>query len=204
MQLAEKVNKRFSELYLMVRSLPIAQLLYDGFLTEEEKLAIPFDRQSQNELVSLCATSRRQTPERVLLEMAAEAKLLHGGEYERYRREIGEPLGSDANVEVGQSCQVEDLNPIWDRSEGKLFFQGQAIREVRVCKTRSRLQVIVEAFQNAGWAKCIHEPFNGDLPESQVRGTVTELNRDLVAIRFHVQAGGTEIRWERETHSSSV
>ena len=195
-KLKPKVNERFKELYARVRSQPIARILYDDFLTDTEKRKVTYEPKSLMKLVPICAKLRRLSPERVLLDMAFEVKVLEAGEYQGLRREIGEPIERTASSRGRAKTKVVTLTPVWDASRGKLLLGKKVIRTVRVCSTPSRKQMILDAFQDANWASCIRVPFKGDMGQSALHTIVNELNRGLSQMRFHVQGGAKEITWD--------
>lgn len=89
--------------------------------------------------------------------------------------------------------------PNWDRSCGKLYFRDEVVRRVRMSRTPTNLQQILDAFQNAGWSTSIANPLA--LGQKQLHDTIRQLNVGLDGIRFHGTKGGGAITWSLDSDS---
>lgn len=94
--------------------------------------------------------------------------------------------------EIGETHDPRDgSRPNWNPNSGKLHFRGRLIRKVRLLKQPSCVQVVLEAFEAAGWPESINCPTG----VKKLSESLRTLNSGLKRIRFHAQAGGTAIRW---------
>ena len=84
--------------------------------------------------------------------------------------------------------------PSWNPSTGELSFGGCVIRRLRVLRSPSNIQRIVDAFQAAGWPARISNPLPAG--QEELHQTLRSLNGRLEAIRFHAQEGGQAVVWE--------
>lgn len=69
----------------------------------------------------------------------------------------------------------------WDRNHGDLFVGNQVARKVRVCGTATRLQMILDASEAAGWPSAISQPFGHCASPVDARAAAHELNNVLPA-----------------------
>lgn len=83
--------------------------------------------------------------------------------------------------------------PDWDPRSGELRLGRKVIRKLRIMKSPSQLQLVVELFERNGWSTSVQNDLG--LDPGELGQVVYELNRNLGSIRFHSQAGGREIRW---------
>lgn len=119
---------------------------------------------------------------RAIIELGKRLNFLDDLSYQWLLREIGETHGPR-----------DDSRPEWNPNRGQLLFGGKVIRKVRLMEEPSRVQVILEAFEAAGWPERIDRPTGVKNLSEELR----TLNSGLKRIKFHAQAGSTAISWAR-------
>jgi hypothetical protein len=117
-----------------------------------------------------------------IIELGKRLNLLDDLSYQWLRREIGKT-----------HSHRDGKLPEWNPNSGQLLFGGKVIRKVRLMKKPSSLQLILDAFQAADWSESIDNPTAANKLSERLR----TLNTGLKRIKFHAQAGGTEISWAR-------
>ncbi len=85
----------------------------------------------------------------------------------------------------------------YDERVGQLRLGNELIKEVDVRSTKTQNEILLSAFQSAGWPTSIPQPFHPALKQSQISQLLTRLNDGLIRIRFHSQARGQTLSWER-------
>ena len=130
-----------------------------------------------------------------MLELALGLDIVGPGRYRSLLRDIGEPNEQEG---AESSQQTTPTKPRWDRSQGTLWFGDLAARKLRICSTPSRIERVLNAFEQNNWQPSIEQPF-GRNRQSDLHAIVNQLNRGLRLIRFRVRGGGSEVTWEIET-----
>lgn len=126
---------------------------------------------------------------RAIIESAYRIGHLDQASREWLLREIGEY--PEASTQV-----PETPRPAWRQEVGELLFGKELIRRVRVMKTPSNVQRILDAFEAAGWPKSIPNSF--DLIQQDLHQALRSLNEGLLGIRFHSQQGAQAIYWKTD------
>ena len=121
--------------------------------------------------------------ERSIIEVAQGLGFLDEAKADRLLRAVGEEE---------QAARIPE-RPFWDSTQGHLRLAESTIRHVRVMNHPSNIQLILDAFQSAGWRPQIRNPHGDD--QHQLHLTLQSLNRGLEAIRFHAQEGGRAVTW---------
>ena len=142
------------------------------------------------------------------MERSACAQKLHSGSEQRAIIESGFALGFLRDFdrhrlieEIGESTpqNTDKRVPQWNAATGKLFWENRLVRKLRILKKPSNIQIILNAFEAAGWPERIPNPVRPGLaPPVQVHETLRSLNKNLKAIRFHSQEGAGAIHWSSE------
>jgi hypothetical protein len=103
--------------------------------------------------------------------------------------------------ELGEKQQVKkvDNSPVWDKSTGKLRLNGRTIRDVRVMRQPTNIQIILDAFQDANWPTQIRNPFINDDNPNLLHQAIRSLNKRLKSIRFHSSEGAKFVFWQRQS-----
>jgi hypothetical protein len=127
---------------------------------------------------------------------------LHGGseysaiiELGRLLNFLDDPSEKWLRQEIGEKRNAhDDTLPEWNPNRGKLLFDGKPIRSVRMNEHPSHYQLILDAFQAAGWSERIRNPIPA---EKNLSAAIYSLNTGLKRIKFHAQEGGSAITWGR-------
>jgi len=117
--------------------------------------------------------------DQAVVEIAEGLTLVSSGTARWLRR----ALDLDSSVSSGPAN-----HPNWDLDRGELTFNGEVIRRVRILRTPSQIQQILDHFQSAGWPTRIDNPLT--LGQQQLHETIRFLNCGLTRIRFHGPRGG--------------
>lgn len=109
-------------------------------------------------------------------------------------------LKQELGIDDAETSSEALETPRWDRDRGRLTYKGELVRIVRPMRTRSRVQIILDAFDDAGW-ETIESPF--DVDPMDIHDIVRQVNDGLVGIKFHagqLSNGATtmEIYWTDE------
>lgn len=126
------------------------------------------------------------TAQLALVELAHLGDLLSVGERDWLRRE----LGADDTTHRSTSPL-----PSWNANTGELQLGSKRLGKFRVMATASQPQLVLAAFQQAGWTEVIDNPLACSAED--LRKLIGYLNQHLDGIRLHTQAGGKEIRWSK-------
>ena len=130
--------------------------------------------------------ARKVSVEQAVIEVADGLDMMSEKKANWLRREL--------DLEAPESTPPSD-RPIWREDTGELWFDGRVIRRIRVMREPSNIQLLLDAFEAAGWPARI----DNILPEGQeqLHQTLRSLRRSLEKIRFRSQEGGAAILWER-------
>ncbi len=202
-ELSKNVQETLQGLLLRIGLPPLRERLLEEVLTKREARQVEKAKLAVNThpatvaraILAVVARARRLSQEQALLEVAHRLGLVSSGRYEGLRQAIGEPGKRGPTGSSSPGKKSRPTVPRWDRGQGTLWWGGQPIRRLRVCKEPSRLEQIVNAFQENRWKRSIDSPFIKEKSPGDIHRIVHHLNRGLDAIRFHVQAGGRQITW---------
>lgn len=109
---------------------------------------------------------------------------------------VGNPMARRLDTTFGldrTDVEIAQDIPNWNVDTGKLMFRGTVIRRCRIKKGGSIPQTVFDAFQAAGWAQQIDNPWPEVTP--QVYGSIYDLNKGLKKIQFGVRKSGESIIW---------
>lgn len=84
--------------------------------------------------------------------------------------------------------------PNWNKKEGKLFFNNELIRKIRLKKFPSNAEVIFTAFHKARWKSTIPNPL-ADKDQRTLENAIRHLKKGLSVIAFSSVRRATEISW---------
>lgn len=118
----------------------------------------------------------------------------HGGHAAQINGEIVQNNGS--HVVSDQQGEV----PEWDNDQRILKFDDVVVKRFRWPAANQEL--IVKAFEEQGWPKCIEDPLPRSEtvnPKTRLHDTIKCLNRNQIngVIRFHGNGDGTGVIWRR-------
>lgn len=190
-QLSPKAIEKLEEAFHRTSPFASCREIWDTLLDEDEHIRLGNDvskawqtRSTLGIWMHLKGYSNRFA---ALTNLADEFGVLQPKDAKLLERETSLGNGSAPNAD----------RPTWDRSCGKLVFQGEVVREVRVTQRRSNIQKILDAFHNASWPGSINNPFRGG--QQQLHDAVYELNQGLLLIQFHTVSGA--VTWSLMTDS---
>lgn len=122
--------------------------------------------------------------EQAIVEIAWRNDLITG--------EMAEWLRSELGLK-DQPSPPKD-RPLWNAGTGELLWGDDVIRSVPIRKSPLNIQLILDAFQAAGWPSRIENPLpNGP---QQLHEALRSLNRGLEKVVFRAQEGGEAIIWK--------
>jgi hypothetical protein len=158
--------------------------------TDRERLGGPFKAAfAQHGTFGMWIELRGGSPLRALIDSGHAIGYLSKVDHQWLLREIGE---SEDPAEDGGSLR-------WDRTTRELTLGSRIIRRVRSLRVAKDVAAILDAFEEAEWPRSIETPASIDtsLSSTPVHNVVRTLNRNLHAIRFHVDEGGSRVFWDR-------
>lgn len=174
---------------LRIRSNVVAFRVWERVFTEEDRQKLGGDIEQcwpRLGTAGMWREARGGSLEQAVIDVANAVNLLDDNTANWLRRELDMVDGPTDAVEV---------RPVWDAERGELHWGNDVIRRVRVLRSPTNIQQILDAFQAAGWPNRIDNPLSfGQEPLHQ---TLRSLNRGLETIRFHGQEGAEAITWKR-------
>ena len=185
--LPEETGHKLAELRRLIVSRQVATTLRSNLLSAEERRRVPLTPDGLARLPELFANCRGFSLERATLELALHGSLLIYGDYLLLRQQIREPLGKTDSAP----------RPDWDSDTGKLSFQGVVVRKVGA--RAKNVRCVLGAFQKKNWPNRIDIPLRATRKSSKskvVRNALSNLNRQLSALKFHGDGTGKGICWE--------
>ena len=130
----------------------------------------------------------RVSAERAVIDVAVALNHLDEPTAKWLLREIGEAEGETPSFSPGR--------PSWDPERGELRLGSDLIRHVRIFARPTNVQLILNAFQAAGWPARIDNPISRCVDQQRLHQAVRSLNEGLNGIGFHVQEGGKAVTWQ--------
>jgi hypothetical protein len=200
-ELSENVQETLQALFQRIGLPPLRERLLEEVLTKREARQVENANLAAHPatvaraILAVVASARKLSLKRALLEVAHRLGLVSSGRYEGLRQAIGEPVKRGAAGSSSSRKKSRPTVPRWDKDRGILWWGEQPIRRLRGCKEPSRLERIVNAFQENRWKRSIDSPFPEESRFLDIHEIVNDLNRGLGVIRFHVQAGVRQITW---------
>ena len=168
-----------------------ADRLWERVLTDEEQQRLGgnlSDAYYRLSTAGMWMELRGVSVERAIIEVAHELSFLTESNARWLLREIGEDSPTPPPTPE---------HPNWHRESGELRSGAQVIRRVRVMASPSNIQLILNAFQAAGWPSRIDDPLPDGPDQQRLHQAILSLNEGLDSIRFHVQEGGQAVTWGR-------
>jgi hypothetical protein len=98
----------------------------------------------------------------------------------------------------GKSHPTASFKPHWDAARRQLSLGGRMVKQFHV--PASNQELILSAFQEAGWPESIDDPLTGEIginPKTRLNDAIYRLNHKQLArlIRFHVNGNGSSVHW---------
>jgi len=185
--LPPKVMDELQTLHGRVKPFGSAALMWDRVFTTQERRRLGGDlNRSFVELhtVGMWRKVRGGSDARALIDIAHAIGLLNQSDHAYLLRKIGEkPL----------SRREPSLKPVWDKINGELRLDGKVIRSIRLLRSQSNIQKILDAFKRARWTRQIDNTLS--LDQEQLHQALRSLNSSMKLIRFHSSSGGRFISW---------
>ncbi len=166
----------------------VAVLLWDEHFTEKERERLGGDVyvawKTPGRTVAMYMQVRGVDQFDAIIQVAYLVGFLREVDRDLLQREWGLPVGHISGLQ----------RPVWQPKTGKLLFEKQIIRTVRVNNDKpSNICILIDRFDANEWPESIESPFSS--PE-QLNETLRELNKRLKRIRFHALSKGTMCRWD--------
>ena len=184
-------RKQINEARMRIQGAQAYVQFWEGVLTPSEKESLGNDMEACYQAnpinINLLCRLRNWTPERAVIEIAHELEFLTDKRYEKLCREVGANGLANSPSEAGTRS-----TPCWNLATGRLEFNGQLCRELNV-RAATLIVPVLNAFESQGWPESIQSPVDSSIERQRIHDTVSNLNRSLEHIRFHVQ--GDSIIW---------
>ncbi len=185
--LSQRLLTKLRECVLRVNNNTAAEEMWDTLLTRHQQIQLEDDLpaawESHGGTIRLWQHIRRiESPYVAAVDLAQQLRLVD----DRWAVRLFEALGDHAPL------PLED-RPQWARSAGQIRFRGEAIRTVRTHQKPSNVEIVLDAFEQAGWPEQVPAPSGFD--SAKVRETLRSLKNGLTAIEFRQREGGTKIQW---------
>jgi hypothetical protein len=101
----------------------------------------------------------------------------------------------DARWLLGYQPPRPRVVPQWNAERGELTYPGQVVRRVRLLKSPSNVQMLLDVFQEEDWPDAIDNPLSGPSACDQLSEAVRQLNEGLTSIRFRSIKDGERCCW---------
>lgn len=177
-----------------VRLFASALLVWQRLLTPEERERLGGDLAAawrRFGAIGMWTEVRGVSPEQAVLEMAVGIGHMSPANYDWLRRELGLPSAPAAPATARPAV------PSWDSASGELRWGGQTIRNVRVMREPSNVQLLLDAFEAQGWPPRIDNPLP-DAEPHQLNQALQQLKKNLSGIAFRSQEGGKVVCWSAQ------
>jgi hypothetical protein len=182
-----RIKDELNAQYLRVQAPTAGALLWNRVLNNQERQRLGGNfAQAFASLgtIGMWRKLPRVSRPRAIVDTAHALGLLQETNYHWLLRGIGE----------GADQAMSPDRPAWNSQTGELRWKKQLLRRVRVMAVPTNIQIILDAFQAAGWAGLIPNPLS--LGQQQLHQALRSLNQGLNKIRFHAREGGQIISWE--------
>lgn len=180
MEVAEQLQKLRAQLAFA----PNSRRALEAF-THDEQHTLLVSRRKKATVDDLIAAYARKCgfdQDRALLELALRSWLIDPGSYQLLLHAIGENRVTSA-----------DSTPCF-QSDGTLLLHGRRIGRFQLRSSKTRFQLILDAFQKSGWPAKVKVPWNAKTAQD-LHDAVNKLNQLVNGVRFHVH-GGCAVSWE--------
>ena len=196
-QLDPEIRKAIIEAFLRIRGPENFHQFWKILLTDDERDLLGGNIERCFEKDPICVNHlgqlRNWSPERATIEIAYQLGFLTSVRFDQLLVAIGvEPRALGTN-NAGAN------RPSWDLKSGRLEWNGQLLRQVKV-SVATVIVPVLDAFEDADWCPCIENPIESIDPQ-KIHEIVQSLNTDLMHLRFRVQ--GENICWNLESPPTS-
>jgi hypothetical protein len=188
----QEVVEELKTLFLRLRPAFVAEKLWNRVFSQSDRRKLGGDLEKcypKLGTLGMWMKARGVSNEwRAALDLAKALGILDSTTYAWLLREIGGRPNDEAAPNT----------PCWDAEAGDLLWRGEVILHVRPKKSPSYNQLIVGAFHEAQWPRCVTNPLPGD--QQQLHQALRYL-KELVkgkGISFHSREGATKIEWKED------
>ena len=109
------------------------------------------------------------------------------------RDELLQKIGWDASPIQVQKKSRSEKKPFWNQKEGILYFNNKEILITQRRKEPSKIQIILQKFQDHDWTDEINNPLI--ITDYRIKDGIKYLNGISKVIQFSVAAGGNYLCW---------
>jgi len=109
------------------------------------------------------------------------------------RDELLQKIGCDASPIQVQKKSSSEKKPSWNHKEGILYFNKKAILITQRRKKSSKIQIILQEYQDQDWPDEIKNPLI--ITNYRIKDGIKYLNGISKVIQFSVAAGGNYLCW---------
>jgi hypothetical protein len=109
------------------------------------------------------------------------------------RDELLQKIGCDASPIQVQKKSSSEKKPSWNHKEGILYFNKKAILITQRRNKSSRIQIILQKFQDQDWPDEVKNPLI--ITNYRIKDGIKYLNGISKVIQFSVAAGGNYLCW---------
>lgn len=175
------------EAYLRINYIAAAERLWERHLSLNDRKRLGNDLASAwtqfGGTVGMFMEARRVDYVEAIIQVAALLGFLTTDDREWLRREWRLPATSPTNL----------LRPVWNPETGKLYWNRQLIRTVRLSRSHpSNVHLLLSRFEDNNWPEIVDSPFRF---EAHLHDALRMLKRGLTGITFSAANGGTRCRW---------
>jgi hypothetical protein len=180
----------FVEAYLRVNCYASAARVWERILTPAQQAKLGNDLRAAYEkyrgTVGLWVELTHVSPSRAVADLGHALNFLDPTGYSWFLRELGEASPRPESETV----------PVWDRANGKLWYNDILERRVRIMDTATNIEVVLNAFEAATWSRSISNPLTGDSQE--LHDTLRSFNGLTRRLKFHSSERARMISWETQ------
>lgn len=188
-KLPKNVQNELTDHNLRLRPFVSAQRMWERLLTTADRTKLGADLKAcyakYQGTVGMWMYVRNFSHLRAVIELAHQLNFMSATDYQWLLREIGESRTRIRNATV----------PSWNAESGELVWGNRTVRRVRIFRVPSNVQLILDAFQQAGWPTRIDNPLPHGPDAQKLHQALFSLNKGLKRLAFCSQEGGTAISW---------
>lgn len=183
-----KVQDLLRDAAQSVSAFVICEMIWNDHLTAQDRQQLNCDLEGSFRTLGTIGIWKiiKQKPADVaVVEIARAVNLISSADAERVL----------ADLAKHDLRQPESSVPEWNEETGVLQYAGMEVARFRLRKQPTRIQKILDAFQNSDWPTKIGNP-DADCTQSELHDTLNWLNSRSGPLRFRSQKGGRTITWE--------
>ena len=160
------------------------QRIFDRLLDDGERRRVERSKTIGPSIVDIWSKIKRVPRAQAIVELAWKVEAATLAECNGLAQYLGmKPIQSQRRV-----SPTETVKPVY--RDGVLVYCGVEIRSVKQSQPTSRVQMILQEFQNRDWPRTIDVPWKNAADDESIRNAVYVLNRGMkrpAAIKFTVR-----------------